>query len=128
MLTPTGARTALDTGLLVSDVYLALHTGVPTTSNEVTGNAYARVVVSPSGWTFTDDTDSGDAANANLVAFPTPTGAWADPTHVGIWDAATAGNLLAWAALADDVAAPTTADVVRFAAGTLEVSLPGSTS
>ncbi len=128
MLTPTGARAALSTGLLARDIYLGLHTEVPTVDNELTGHAYARVVVASDGWTVTDDADSGDARNATAIAFPTPTGAWADPTHVGLWDAATAGTLLAWAALADDVAAPTTDDVVRFVAGGLDISLPGSAS
>ncbi len=84
MLTPAGARRALDQGLLGQGaLHVGLHTAVPTADNELTGNAYARVAVAPAGWTF-----ANGAANTAAIEFPTPTGAWSDPTHIGLWESA----------------------------------------
>ena len=56
------------------------------------------------------------------VEFVTATGAWGTVTHVGIFDAASSGNLIAWAALTTSKAV-TSGDVFRFNAGELDVTL-----
>ena len=48
------------------------------------------------------------ASNTSAVSFPTPTGAWSDPTHVGFFTASSGGDFLGSSALTDDVDAPTT--------------------
>ena len=52
----------------------------------------------------------------------TATGAWGTVTHVGVFDASSSGNLMAWAAL---TASKTVAsgDVFRFDAGDLDITL-----
>ena len=109
------------TGFFGGGVHVGLHTADPTASNELSGNAYARVEVAAAGWTINGT--SGQASNTAAISFPTPTGAWSDPTHVGIWDAATGGNLLMTGALAADVDAPTDGATVSIAAGALTLTL-----
>ena len=75
-------------------LYLSLHTADPTdagTGAEVTGGSYARQTISFSA-------PSGNAcSNSTQVTF---TGMPAvTVTHVGIWSASTAGNLLFYGAL-----------------------------
>jgi len=74
-----------------STVYLALFTSDPTdsgTGTEVTGGAYARQAI-----TF-GAPSNGSSSNSADVLYPTATAAWGTITHFGIYDAATAGNLL----------------------------------
>jgi hypothetical protein len=93
----------------------ALHIGLLTAApsdagggTEVSGNSYARVALTPSltNWKSTNNTTGavssgtgGNTKNAAAVTFPTPTGTWGTVSHFGIYDAATAGNLLFWGAL-----------------------------
>jgi hypothetical protein len=83
-------------------IYMSLHTGAPGlngTANEITGNAYARQVI-----TFGADTN-GAGASSNAPQFPAPTPAnWGTATHFGLWDAASAGNYLGGDALTNPVA------------------------
>jgi hypothetical protein len=107
-------------------VYVALFTtapddaytsGVPT-GVEVSGNAYARQVI-----TFGAPSGTPRAVASDIEAqFPAANpGAWGTVTHFGIFDDPTAGNLLYWHALTD----PKTVgagDILRFATGTLVVT------
>ncbi len=72
-------------------VYLALLNGEPSVSDaydEVSGGSYARQAV-----TFT--APSGRAtASVGVVTYPEATADWGRPTHWGLFDASTAGNLL----------------------------------
>lgn len=100
-------------------VYVALYTSDPTdtdTGTEVSGGSYARQAV-----TFEAPTD-GVAANTGAVVFATASAPWGVITHVGIRDAAAAGNLLWYGALASskDVA---NGDRFEIAAGALSCSL-----
>lgn len=92
--------------------YVGLLTAAPSDTGggtEVTGNAYARVAVTSgvAAWKSTNGTTSGAStgtngttSNAAAINFPTPTpSGWGTVTHFGIFDAATAGNLLIYAAL-----------------------------
>ena len=49
-----GSRRAVEQGILGISVYVSLHSADPGTTgaSEITGNAYARVAVASSGWTF----------------------------------------------------------------------------
>lgn len=98
--------------------YVALFTTDPTdagTGTEVSGNAYARTAV-----TFTVSGDT--ASNSGAVEFPEATGAWGTITHIGIYDAATSGNLIAHAALAASKVIAS-GDILRFPAGDIDVTL-----
>ena len=82
---------------VIASVYIALFTAAPTDAGggtEVSTGSYARVQVT-AGFTVS----AGAAANTADVTFPAATGNWGTITHVGIFDAATVGNLLFWGAL-----------------------------
>lgn len=101
-------------------LYLALHTANPDEDGSgaevsTTGTAYARQTVA---FTTTGNTTSNTAA----VEFPTATANFGTVTHVGVWDASTAGNLLAYAALTSSKTIET-GDVFRVPAGDLDISL-----
>jgi len=102
-----------------ASVYVALFTTDPTdagSGTEVSGGSYARVAATfgaPSG---------GVSTNSGTVSFPTATGSWGSVTHMGIYDASSAGNLLFHGALT----VPKTVgngDTVTFAIGSLSVTL-----
>lgn len=100
--------------------YLALYTAAPGETGggtEVTtsGTAYARQSVA---FTTTGNTTSNTAA----VEFPTATASFGTVTHVGVFDAATGGNLMAYAALASSKAIDT-GDVFRVPATDLDITL-----
>lgn len=86
----------------LSATHISLHTGDPggTGANEVSGGSYARVQVNQNGTTQPYwNTASGSAMDNNgAITFPEG-GADASVTHVGIWDASTAGNFLRGGAL-----------------------------
>ena len=118
-----GEKRCFESGLLGADVYVGLHTGEPEAANELsTPNGYARVAVAPAGWAV--DAATGEASNVDAVTFPERTAPWGDPTHVGLWDEATGGNLLASLALDADVSPPQPHVEVDFPAGTLTLNLP----
>lgn len=116
-----GEKLCFQGGLLSATVYVALHTADPTAANELSGNNYARVAVNATDWTV--DATSGQASNTNEVQFPSRTVTRSDPTHVGLWDAATGGNMLLSLALDADVPAPTPSIDVAFDAGALIFNL-----
>jgi hypothetical protein len=97
--------------------YIALFTTAPiddsgTGAIEVSGGAYARVVTTQgtSGtWAAASTTtDPTTEANALAITFPTATANWGTVVAFGIYDAATAGNLLAWDWLGNYEWLPTT--------------------
>tara|TARA_R100000458_G_scaffold48435_1_gene47497 strand:- start:1069 stop:1452 length:384 start_codon:yes stop_codon:yes gene_type:complete len=98
--------------------YLALYTSAPTDAGggtELSGNAYAR-----QSCAFT--TTAAQSTNSAAVEFPTATGSWGTIVSVGVFDASTSGNLLAWSNL---TASKTIAsgDVFRINAGELDIDL-----
>ena len=86
---------------------------------EPSGNAYARVTTAAADW---DPAAAGVTDNANAITFPTATGSWGTVTHACLFDAASAGNLLASGALAASKAIGS-GDTPKFDAGDLDVSL-----
>ena len=101
-----------------STLYVALYTVAPTDTGggtEVSGGAYARQSVA---FTTTGNTTSNSAA----VEYPTATSAFGTVTHVGVFDASTGGNLMAYATLSSSKTIDT-GDVFRVPAGDLDITL-----
>lgn len=101
--------------------YVALYTVAPGESGggtEVSGTSYVRTAVSFS----VTGTAPTTAANSAAVEFPTAGGSWGTVVAAGIFDASTAGNLLAFADLTASKAV-STGDVLRFNTGALTVTL-----
>lgn len=106
----TGATAAAGTG--PATLHVGLLTAAPSDSaagTEVAGGAYARVAVTSSlaNWAGTQAAAStvassgttGTTSNNAALTFPVPTANWGSVTHMAIYDAATAGNMLIYSAL-----------------------------
>jgi hypothetical protein len=112
--------------------YLALFTTAPTETSpglEVTGTAYARMAAVFDVLTAFEIDPVGNpgglvtaAVNHDIIEFPTAGNNWGSITHVGVFDAATGGNMLAYAQLAVSRNI-TTGDIFRFPAQKFAVSL-----
>jgi hypothetical protein len=104
-------------------IYVGLSTADPTDDGsglaEPSGNAYARVQTSASDW---NTASNGSLENASDIIFDQATGSWGTITHFALFDAATAGNLLAHGALSQSKAIGET-DTARFEAGDLDINL-----
>ncbi|MFZ9079314.1 MAG: phage tail fiber protein [Alphaproteobacteria bacterium] len=103
-----------------STLYLALFTGAPGeagggTEVSTSGTAYARQTAA---FTVSGNT----ATTSSAIEFPTATASFGTVSHVGIFDASTSGNLLAYAALTTSKAIDT-GDVFRVPAGDLDITL-----
>ena len=101
-----------------SQHYLGLFTAAPGEAGggtELSGSAYAR---RPVDFSTSGATTSNDAA----IEFATATGSWGTVTHVGVFDAATSGNLMAYATLSSSKAIAT-GDVFRVPTGDLDITL-----
>jgi hypothetical protein len=83
-------------------IYLGLFTAAPTDAGggtEVSGGNYGRVYMPvPASWTLVGG-NPYTVRNAIQANFGAPSANWGVITHLGIFDAATGGNLLYWAAL-----------------------------
>lgn len=102
-----------------STVYLALFTTDPTdagTGTEVSGGGYARQAIS---W---NAPASGAADNSADVTFPQATADYGTVSHIGIYDASSAGNLLYHGALSASKSI-TENDTFIVEAGDLSISL-----
>lgn len=100
-------------------VYVGLFTNDPTdadTGTEVTGGSYARTLV-----TF-GAPSNGVSTNSADVTFPTATANWGEVTHVGIYDASSAGNLLFHTGL-DTAKTIDSGDIFKITSGNLSVTL-----
>ena len=98
--------------------HVALYTAAPSDSGggtEVSGGAYARQSVA---FTISGNTASNTAA----LEYPTATASYGTVTHVGVFDASTGGNLIAYAALTTSKTIDT-GDVLRLPAGDLDITL-----
>ena len=102
-------------------LYVALYTVAPDDTGggtEVTGGSYARQTA-----TFTvSGTSPTTATNAAAIEYPTATANYGTVTSVGILDASSGGNLLAYADL-DASKVVSSGDVFRFDAGDLDITL-----
>ena len=99
--------------------YLALFTaladGEAGSVTEVSGGGYARQSVA---FTTSGNTTSNNAA----VEYPTATANYGTVTHVGVYDASSSGNLMAYAALSSNKTIET-GDVFRVPSGDLDITL-----
>jgi len=100
--------------------YLAAFTTDPAedasgTEVSTSGTAYARQSA-----TFT--VSGNTASNSAAVEFPTATASWGTVTHIAVFDASTAGNMIAYGAL-DTSKAIDTGDVLRVDSGALDITM-----
>lgn len=99
-------------------LYLALFTSNPDedgSGTEVAGGAYARQTVA---FTVSGNTASNTAA----VEYATATASFGTVSHVGVYDALSGGNLMAYAALTSSKAIGI-GDVFRVPTGDLDITL-----
>jgi len=98
--------------------HIALYTASPSDpggGTEVSGGGYARQAV-----TFA--VSGNTASNTAAIEWPVATAGYGTVTDVGVFDAASGGNLIAYAALTTSKAIDT-GDVFRLPAGDLDVTL-----
>ena len=104
-----------------STLYVALYTSAPSDTGggtEVSGGGYVRKTS-----TFNvSGTNPTTASNAGAVEYPTATANYGTVVAVGIFDALSSGNLLAYANLTTSKVV-STGDVFRFNTGDLDVTL-----
>jgi hypothetical protein len=101
-------------------MYVGLYTAAPTDAGggtEVSGGSYARVSVA-----FTVSGTSTLCTNSAAVEFTAATASWGTIVAVGVFDASTAGNLLAWADLTVNKTIDT-GDIFRIPTGDLDITL-----
>jgi hypothetical protein len=104
-----------------STLYVALYTSAPSDTGggtEVSGGAYARQTAA-----FTvSGTNPTTASNSAAIEYPTATANYGTVVAVGVFDASSGGNLLAYANL-DTSKVVSTGDVFRFNTGDLDITL-----
>ena len=112
------------TALTAKTPYAGLFTTAPAndgaSGTELSGNGYARQSVTFSA----PAAGTGEArkiSNSATVTFGPATADWGTVVAFGIWDAATAGNLLYWANLTANKTVAN-GDRAEFAAGALTIS------
>ncbi len=109
-------------------MYLALFTvapinGVDSGATEVSGTSYVRKSFTPNTTNFAAPSGAAPATSvsgANLV-FATPGGSWGTVVGWAIYDASSAGNMLAYGAFTG--VAVGTGDTVEFLSGNLTLSV-----
>jgi hypothetical protein len=104
-------------------IYVGLSTADPTDDGsglaEPSGNGYARVQTSACNW---NAASNGTLDNSSDIIFTQATGNWGTITHFALFDAATAGNILAYGALSQSKSI-SESDTAKFEAGDLNISL-----
>ena len=106
-------------------LYVSLFTAAPTDAGggtEVTGGSYARVAVTNNATNW-PAAAAGAKSNGTVITFPTPSANWGTAVAFGIHDAATSGNLLAWATLASNRVINNGDGAPKFAIGDLDITL-----
>ena len=102
-------------------LYVALYTVAPTDTGggtEVSGGSYAR----QSGAFTVSGTNPTTASNTAAIEYPTATADYGTVVAVGILDASSSGNLLAYADLTTSKVV-SNGDVFRFNTGDLDITL-----
>ena len=101
--------------------YLALFTAAPSDSGggtEVSGAGYTRKTVNFNA----ASSPGGTTSNSAIVAWTAAGGDYGMVTHVGIFDASSAGNLL-WQGALSASKNVTDGDTIQFSAGNLTLTL-----
>jgi hypothetical protein len=103
--------------------YVGLFTAAPSDAGggtEVSGSAYERTAT---GTMSVSGTSPTNCTNDAAIEFPAASGGnWGTVTHVAIFDASTAGNMLGWAALTTSRTI-NDGDILRVPAGDLDITL-----
>lgn len=105
-------------------LYFALFTATPSDAGggtEATGGSYARVAVTNNATNF-PAASGGAKSNGTAITFPTASAAWGTVVAMGVFDASSGGNLLAWAALTTSKTI-SGGDTPSFPAGDFDVTL-----
>ena len=104
-------------------IFVGLSTADPTDAGsgltEPSGNGYARIQTSASDW---NAASNSTLDNADNITFNQATGNWGTITHFALFDAVTAGNMLAHGALSQSKSI-SESNTARFEAGDLNISL-----
>lgn len=110
-------------------MYIGLSSTTPTEAagnfTEPSGGSYARVSTAAADWSAASGTAPAVKTTTAVKTFPTASADWssaANQTHFGLFDASTAGNLLAWGALGTPKPV-LNGDTASFAAGALILKL-----
>jgi hypothetical protein len=77
-------------------LFTAVGTDAGTGFTEVTGGSYARVTTAGGTWNAASGSHPSLISNSTAITFPTATASWGTVVAFGLYDAASAGNLLAW--------------------------------
>lgn len=101
-----------------TNVFASLHTADPGTSgaSEVTGGSYARQNVNTS-WAAESGGSKATNANVDFTSMPATT-----VTHIGLWDASSAGNFL-WGGELSASKTTNSGDTLRLTSGQVTASL-----
>jgi hypothetical protein len=116
------------TDSLVTPVYLALCTVVPTDSStgstitEASYTGYARKSVAGSDWALAVEGSPSTIANANVLTFAACTGGTSTVLGWALCDALTAGNVIMWGTCTSTVIS-TTQTPATVAVGLLSLTL-----
>lgn len=105
-------------------LYMAAFTAAPTDAGggtEVSGGSYARASITNNTTNF-PSASGGSKANGTVVSFPAATADWGTVVAIGLYDAASAGNLLAWATLATNKSVAN-GDTLQVGVGALTATL-----
>lgn len=110
-------------------LYIGLSSTTPAEAGsnftEPSGGSYARVSTTASDWSAASGTAPAVKTTTASKTFPAATADWASGsnlTHFGLFDASTAGNLIAWGALTTSKPV-LNGDTASFAAGALTLKL-----
>jgi hypothetical protein len=102
-------KTAVPTLPTVSiALFTAVGTDAGTGFTEVSGGSYARVTTSGATWNAASGSAPSSITNAAAITFTTATANWGTVIAFGLYDASSAGNLLAWDYLGNFSWLPTT--------------------
>jgi len=100
-------------------VYVGLFTAAPSDAGggtEVSGGSYARQAAGLSA------ASGGASSNSADITFPQATADWGTVTHLALFDALTAGNMLMWTPL-DASKEINNGDTFKLEAGDLDVTV-----
>lgn len=103
-------------------IYVGLFTATPADAGggtEVSGGSYARQSIAFGA--PVNNTPSSTIANTGTVTFPTATGSWGTITHVALFDALSAGNMLYYGALTTPITI-SSGGIFSFAVGAFTIT------
>ncbi len=107
-------------------LYFSLHTSATTDAGggtEVSAGGYARIGVTANTTNFAAPiSGDGHTENSGTITFGTPSANWGTVSHFAIWDAASAGNMLAHGALTQSKTINNGDPGPEFAAGTFDIT------